>query len=277
MLRLIRNGSASSFHSIGNSRHTSLEVLSKSEDQGVPCQPRPPGDAPFWTKRRQKGANFNSHAVHQACVCRAPVALIIAGLLPAGAFAHEHRDIDNGKYTVVVGWDAEPAYQGQPNAATVRISMADSDMGGTTMPALAADQSLHIQIREGDITMALPLHPVSGKPGSYAADLTPDRAGDVQWTLEGSINGDAVSERFDSADGKFDAVKPATTADGPMPTSSAETTSMTAPATTDYSAALDTLDASGLHDLDMSLEAGNLPSAAMERVHQAQLVMTTTG
>jgi hypothetical protein len=204
-----------------------------------------------------------------------PVALIIAGLLPTGAFAHEHRDIDNGKYTVVVGWDTEPAYQGQPNAATVRISMADADMGGMAMPVQGAERSLRIQIHEGEMTMELLLHAVSGKPGSYAADITPDRAGDVQWTLDGSINGDAVSELFDSADGKFDAVKPATTADAPV-AMSAETGSVSTPAKTDYSAALDTLDASGLHDLDMSLEAGTLPSDATERVHQAQLVMTTT-
>src|SRR5918912_159080 len=144
----------------------------------------------------------------------APAALLVAGLLiPTGAFAHEHRDIDSGKYTVVVGWDKEPPVQGQPNVATVRISRGGMD---SAQPVEGAEQSLMLQLQYAGMTMEIPLQPVSGKPGNYAVDITPDRGGDVQWTLLGTINGDRVKEVFDTANGKFDAVKPAAAADASM-------------------------------------------------------------
>ena len=45
---------------------------------------------------------------------------------PTSALAHERRTIGNGKYDVVVGWDVEPAFLGQKNAASIRISKAGS-------------------------------------------------------------------------------------------------------------------------------------------------------
>jgi D-alanyl-D-alanine carboxypeptidase len=136
----------------------------------------------------------------------AVAALAILALAPGSALAHEHRTIDDGKYTLIVGWDTEPPIQGQPNAATVQVNLADTD---PTQPIEGAEQTLRLQIRQGRTTLQLPLHALMGKPGSYAADVVPDHDGDAQLTLSGSVNGDSVDEVFDTADGKFDAVKPA--------------------------------------------------------------------
>ena len=127
------------------------------------------------------------------------VLLLVA--LPATAFAHERRTLAGGKYDVVVGWDVEPAYQGQKNGATIRISQA-----GTTpaVPVEGADKTLKVQIRQGAQTREFPLRAVFGQAGYYMADIVPTRAGDYVWTFVGSINADQVNEKFDSADGKFD-------------------------------------------------------------------------
>jgi len=137
------------------------------------------------------------------------VALLSAGLFlallvgPTSALAHEHRTIDNGKYDVVVGWDQEPAYAGQKNGASIRISQAGSN---PAVPVEGADKTLKISIKQGAATKDFPLRAVFGQPGYYMADIFPTRVGDYQWTFSGTLNGDAVNETFDSADGKFDSV-----------------------------------------------------------------------
>src|ERR671934_2496596 len=137
-----------------------------------------------------------------------PAALLAAvTLLPTGAFAHEHRTIANGKYDVTVGWDVEPAYQGQKNAASIRISEAGSN---PAVPVEGAEKTLKVRIRQGATTREFPLRAVFGQPGYYVADILPTRAGDYQWTFVGSIGDDKIGEKFDSADGKFNGVEPST-------------------------------------------------------------------
>jgi len=132
------------------------------------------------------------------------VALIFGALaLPATSSAHERRTIAGGKYDVVVGWDSEPAFVNQRNAAGIRISKAGTN---PAVPVTGADQTLQIQIRQGSQTRQFPLRAVFGQPGYYVADIVPTRAGDYVWTFAGSIGTDQVNEAFDSADGKFDAV-----------------------------------------------------------------------
>jgi hypothetical protein len=135
------------------------------------------------------------------------VALLALLLIPTTAFAHERRTIANGKYDVTVGWDVEPAYVDLKNGASIRIAQGGSN---PAVPVEGADKTLKVQIRQGATTREFPLRAVFGQAGYYVADIVPTRDGDYQWTFVGSINGDQVNERFDTADGKFDKVNPAT-------------------------------------------------------------------
>jgi hypothetical protein len=123
---------------------------------------------------------------------------------PSIALAHERRAIAGGKYDVVVGWDTEPPFVGQKNAASIRISRAGTN---PAEPVTGLENSLKVEIRQGAQTKAFSVRAVFGQPGYYAADLLPTRAGDYVWTFSGSIGSDPVNEKFDSADGKFDAVQ----------------------------------------------------------------------
>jgi hypothetical protein len=138
-------------------------------------------------------------------------ALLVLLLSPGTALAHERRTVANGQYDVVVGWDVEPAYIGMKNAASIRIMDA-----GTTNPVTGAEKGLKLAIRQGASTQAFPLRAVFGQNGYYVADIVPTRVGDYQWMFTGDINGAAVNETFDTADGKFNAVEPATALQFPV-------------------------------------------------------------
>jgi hypothetical protein len=128
------------------------------------------------------------------------LALLVA---PSAALAHERRTIAGGKYDIVVGWDTEPAFVNQRNAAGIRISKAGTN---PAEPVVGAERTLQLQIRQGSQTRQFALRAVFGQPGYYLADVVPTRAGDYVWTFSGNIGSDRVNETFDSADGKFDAV-----------------------------------------------------------------------
>ncbi|MBV9173052.1 MAG: hypothetical protein JOZ81_23560 [Chloroflexi bacterium] len=139
----------------------------------------------------------------RALIRLAPLAALIGLLLlPGSVLAHERRGIGNGQYNVTVGWDVEPAYVGLKNAASIRI--ADTD----NKPVVGADKTLKVQIRQGASTKEFPLRAVFGQDGYYVADLIPTRDGDYQWTFVGTIGDQQINEKFDTADGKFDAVQP---------------------------------------------------------------------
>jgi len=133
------------------------------------------------------------------------VFLLCVLLIPTSALAHERRTIGNGKYDVVVGWDVEPAYQDFKNAASIRISEAGSN---PAVPVQGAEKTLKVQIRQGATTKEFPLRSVFGQQGYYVADIVPTRDGDYQWTFVGSIGDTQVNDKFDTADGKFNAVQP---------------------------------------------------------------------
>lgn len=129
--------------------------------------------------------------------------LILTLALPTTVFAYERRSIGGGKYDVVVGWDAEPPLVGQRNAASIRITRAGTN---PAQPVDGAEQTLRVQIAQGDQSKDFALRAVVGQRAYYVADFVPTRVGDYQWTFTGNLEGTAVNEVFTSADGKFEAV-----------------------------------------------------------------------
>jgi hypothetical protein len=151
--------------------------------------------------------------------------------LPPSALAHERRTIGNGKFEVVVGWDMEPAYQGQKNGASIRIAQAGSN---PAVPVEGAENTLKVRIRQAATTREFPLRAVSGQKGYYVADILPTREGEYQWTFVGTINGEAINDTFDTADGKFNKVESLSNLEFPSQTvpdpavQAAQTTAQTA-------------------------------------------------
>ncbi len=117
------------------------------------------------------------------------------------ASAHERRKI-GGKYEVEVGWDREPTYANQPNAATIMVYKAD---GRTIVEGL--EKTLKIKIAfGGSEPKDFPLKANWGKPGYYVADLIPTRAGSYLFTFTGVIEDTPINETFESGPGRFDDV-----------------------------------------------------------------------
>jgi hypothetical protein len=132
---------------------------------------------------------------------------------PPTSLAHERRTLGGGKYDVVVGWEIEPAFVGERNAASIRISRAGTN---PAEPVLGVDKTLKVEIRQGAQTRTFDLRPVFGQPGYYVADIIPTRDGDYIWTFNGALGEDKIDEKFDTADGKFNAVERSTALQFPL-------------------------------------------------------------
>jgi hypothetical protein len=134
----------------------------------------------------------------------AAIAALVALLAtPSLSLAYERRTIAGGKYDVVVGWDTEPSFVNDHNAAGIRISKAGTN---PAEPVTGAEKTLQVEIQRGAQTQQFPLRVVFGQPGYYVADIVPTRAGDYVWTFSGTLGTDQIRETFNSADGKFGAV-----------------------------------------------------------------------
>jgi hypothetical protein len=117
---------------------------------------------------------------------------------------------------------------------------------------------------------------VFGQSGYYVADIVPTRAGDFQWTFLGDINGEAVNEKFDTADGKFNKVEPITGLQFPITTGDATQIASTAMVGQTI-AAVYLLDNAGLHEVDTALGAGtDVPAGSLGLVQNAYVVSAAT-
>jgi hypothetical protein len=149
--------------------------------------------------------------------------ILVAGFLPAVASAHEHRDVDGGKYSLVVGFLDEPPITGFKNGLDLRVSAntgatpatgSVEDASGTPVEGL--ESTLQAEIIYGDQKMALTLEPRYNTPGAYNAYVIPMAAGDYTFHIFGTINGDAVDENFTSSPEGFSSVIDATTLQFPQ-------------------------------------------------------------
>jgi hypothetical protein len=122
------------------------------------------------------------------------------------ALAHETRMV--GPYRFVVGWLNEPAFQGQPNAASVRIS----DTRDTPpSPVEGVEQTLAIAVVSGGLaeTYTRTLRTVFGQPGLYALHMIPTASGAYTYRITGQVEDLEVNETFESGPGRFNEVESA--------------------------------------------------------------------
>ena len=142
--------------------------------------------------------------------------------------AHESRNVDNGKYHVVVGWLNEPAYTGFLNSVDLTVTQntgapatpsatPTSDGNSTGTPVTGLEDSLKVDIICNDKTMNLPISPAWQQPGHYVGYVIPTQAGDYSFHVYGAINGDKIDETFTSGPDTFGTVIDAKTIMFPQP------------------------------------------------------------
>jgi hypothetical protein len=138
----------------------------------------------------------------------AAMAVVVAslGVLSNVAAAHETRNV--GPYVFVVGWLNEPAFQGQPNAATVRIT---DPRVIPPKPVLDVNQTLTIRVFSGGLSTPFTgtVRTVFGQPGLYALDVIPTASGGYKYQFTGKIESLDVNETFESGPGRFNDVEAA--------------------------------------------------------------------
>lgn len=143
-----------------------------------------------------------------AAAAAALAVAVSAAVLAAPALAHERRMV--GPYQFVVGWLNEPALQGQPNGASVRVT------DPRVSPAKAMeglDKSISIEVRSGGLTSVFSgtVRAVFGQPGLYSLDLIPTAGGAYTFRIKGKIESLEFDEKFESGPGRFNDVEAAAT------------------------------------------------------------------
>ncbi len=145
-------------------------------------------------------------------------ALILVACPPLTAEAHESRTVADGNYELVVGFLDEPAFAGEKNGLSLRVSA----YGATATPEAGEDgaaaaagpapvegleETLTAQVVYGDQTMDLALDAAYGDPGHYEAIFFPMEPGDYTFRIAGEIEGEALDESFTSSPNGFSPVQ----------------------------------------------------------------------
>ncbi len=159
---------------------------------------------------------------------RSLIAILIVAALAAMAssvvLAHEDRE--EGGYKLVVGFLHEPAYEGEKNAVSLRVTKGSGDeeeeSSGMEMgeqhdaeapPIEGLEDTLQVEVTHvpSAVSKTMNLRAVFNDPGHYAADLIPTSPGHYRFRLFGAIEGEQIDAIFDSkaGGGYFDDVQPA--------------------------------------------------------------------
>ena len=159
--------------------------------------------------------------------------LIMAAVATAAAFAHEDEEV--GEYAIVVGFLNEPAYEGQMNAVSVRVTQEKAQPAGghhessesepEIVPVEGLQDTLQVEVTHvaSSVSATLTFHAYSGDPGHYTAPLIPTSPGHYRFRLFGTIEEMEIDETYDSISGggNFDDVQPAAAIQFPEPVPSA--------------------------------------------------------
>jgi hypothetical protein len=143
------------------------------------------------------------------CALAVTIAVALLSLVVLPASAHERRQV--GPYVVVVGFDTEPAYLEELNAASIQVFRADGQ------PLEGVDKSLKVEVSTGGSSRTFDLRPKPGRPGTYIAEFIPTRTGVYVFRLFGTLESLPVDERFESGPNRFDEVVAKTSIQFPQP------------------------------------------------------------
>jgi hypothetical protein len=132
------------------------------------------------------------------------VMLTVLGFTARPVLAHERREV--GPYQVVVGFLAEPAFEGLKNGVDLRVLDRE-----TQQPVEGLERTLQVELTyvPSGAAKLLRLRSLYREPGRYTADLIPTAPGHYRFRFFGSMAETAVNETFDSraGGGQFDDVE----------------------------------------------------------------------
>lgn len=140
-------------------------------------------------------------------------AAIVASMLlvPVAASAHERREV--GNLQLVVGFLNEPAYEGEPNGATIRISKpaqaADGSATTTPVTGVAANLSVEVTHQSSGSKKVFAMREQFGTPGLYVANFIPTAPGTYMFHFTGDLEGQRLNEEFTSGPGRFNDIEAA--------------------------------------------------------------------
>jgi hypothetical protein len=163
------------------------------------------------------------------------------GLTAIPVLAHEHREI--GSYEFIVGFMEEPALEGSQNAVSLEVMKApeaaaneqgenpqsspsspqDEAEGGHEEAELAPveglESTLQVEVTHipTGVSEVMPLRPVFGEPGHYAADLIPTAPGQYRFRFFGTVEDMNIDETFESGPDTFDNIQEAGALQFPEP------------------------------------------------------------
>ncbi len=128
----------------------------------------------------------------------------LVGLLAAPAIVQAHESRTVGKYSFVVGWSVEPAYEGLKNGIDLRVQVPASP----PTPVEGVEKTLKVEVTHVATgqKVTLPIETVFGTPGRYIAHLVPTAPGQYSFRFFGTIDGSQVNETFTSGE-KFDSIE----------------------------------------------------------------------
>jgi len=124
--------------------------------------------------------------------------LAVPLVVAAPAAAHETREA--GGLTMVVGFGTEPAFENEPNAASLSLSRGeDPVVEGVELDVevVFGDQSTTMELEPGFVVGAF------GEPGSYEADFIPTRPGTYTFHITGTVGDQEIDEEFTSSPDTF--------------------------------------------------------------------------
>jgi hypothetical protein len=165
-----------------------------------------------------------------AAFAAALVFVLAIGSSSSRVSAHEHRTVAEN-YEFVVGWNAEPAIGGQPNAVFLGITLfeggvpeiteenEDQDFGG--VPVEGANETLNVTVSTGGgaDSIELPLEPAFGEAGAYESTSIIPAPGDYAFVFTGTLpDGTEVNETFETGPDTFDTVEDPAEIEFPAPT-----------------------------------------------------------
>jgi hypothetical protein len=122
----------------------------------------------------------------------------VSNISPQIALAHVSKEY--GNITVQAGWDQEPPLVDEINNIVVGVTRK-SDLGNNSaLPVRNALADMNIMVKYGGITKSLDFVPSQNQEGWYESKILPTRIGSYSLSLNGTIQGQSVSDELQIED-----------------------------------------------------------------------------